>query len=75
MKSENVVRECIKKIKGDFFRQEDHLISDGWLSSFDLIELIASLEESFDISISLDELTPDQFESVNRICEIVKKYI
>lgn len=71
MNKEEIVRKCIREIKGESFQQEDNLISDGWLSSFELIELIARLEKAIGCKICLQNLSPDSFDSVAAISEII----
>lgn len=65
------IRECIKKVKGEYFFCENDLISSGFLSSFDLIDLIAKLEEVFQIEIPLYKIIPENLDSVDAIEELI----
>ena len=49
------------------------LIDDGLLSSLDVIQLIVALNDEFDISIPATEIIPDNFNSVDAICAMVKR--
>ena len=49
------------------------LIDDGLLSSLDVIQLIGALNDEFDISIPATEIIPDNFNSVDAICAMVKR--
>ena len=49
------------------------LIDDGLLSSLDVIQLIGALNDEFDISIPATESIPDNFNSVDAICAMVKR--
>ena len=49
------------------------LIDDGLLSSLDIIQLIGALNDEFDISIPATEIIPDNFNSVDAICAMVKR--
>lgn len=49
------------------------LIDDGLLSSLDVIQLIGALNDEFDISIPATEIVPDNFNSVDAICAMVKR--
>ncbi len=53
--------------------EEDHLIFDGILSSLDLIQFISELEERFDIKIPVEEVIPDNFDTVASIIQMVEK--
>lgn len=55
------------------YEKEEHLISDGILASFDLVSLVAALNEEFDIEISITDLIPENFESVTAILNLVKR--
>ena len=49
------------------------LIDDGLLSSLDVIQLIGALNDEFDISIPATEIIPDNFNSEDAICAMVKR--
>ena len=49
------------------------LIDDGLLSSLDVIQLIGALNDEFDVSIPATEIIPDNFNSVDAICAMVKQ--
>ena len=49
------------------------LIDDGLLSSLDVIQLIGALNDEFDVSIPATEIIPDNFNSVDAICAMVKR--
>ncbi len=70
---EEGVKRAIRKIKGEGFDYERDLITGGYISSFDLIFLFAELEEEFKITIPLDEIRPENFNSVDEICEMLEK--
>ncbi len=67
------IKKVIKKIKGEGFDYEKDFITGGYISSFDLIFLISELEKEFFITIPLDEIEPQNFNSVDEICEMLKK--
>lgn len=51
------------------------LISGGIVDSFSMVSLKRFLENKYDISIPDDKATPEAFDSVNKICSLVKEYI
>jgi len=51
------------------------LISGGIVDSFSMVSLKRFLENKYEISIPDDKATPEAFDSVNKICALVKEYI
>jgi len=51
------------------------LISGGIVDSFSMVSLKRFLENKYDISIPDDEATPEAFDNVNSITELVKRFI
>ena len=49
------------------FEREKELIDDGLLESFDVITLIAEIEEQFGIEIPAEEIVPENFNSAEGI--------
>ena len=54
------------------FESEEGLISDGLLESFDLIQLIAVLENEFGIEIGNRYVTVENFDSLDKIISLVE---
>ena len=55
------------------FETEDSLIDSRVLDSFDIVSLVGELTERFDIEIGPEELTPENFNSIDAIVELVGK--
>ncbi len=51
------------------------LITGGIVDSFSMVSLKRFLENKYEISIPDDKATPEAFDSVNKICTLVKEYI
>lgn len=51
------------------------IIEGGYIDSFELMSLIASLNEKFDIEISVEELIPENFNSVDAISKMVERLV
>lgn len=68
---ENVI-EILKSVKPtkDFTGVED-IIEGGYLDSFELMALIAALSDAFEIEIGVDEIVPENFNSVEAIVAMV----
>lgn len=54
------------------FENETALITNGILESFDIVSLVAELSDEFDITIRPKDLVPDNFNSLDAICELVE---
>jgi acyl carrier protein len=51
------------------------LISGGIVDSFSMVSLKRFLENKYSISIPDDKATPEAFDSVNKICALVREYV
>ena len=51
------------------------IIEGGYLDSFELITLITSLGEKFNIDVTIDDIVPDNFNSVEDITNMVELLI
>ncbi len=50
------------------------LISSGIVDSFSMVSLKVFLEKKCKVSLPDKEATPEAFDSVNKICELVRKF-
>ena len=64
-----------EKLNLDVASAETDLIEAGLLDSLALVELLAQLEESFDVSISTDDLEPEHFRSITSIALFVMQRV
>ena len=55
------------------FENERKLIADGILESFDIMSLVAELEDEFDIKIKPKDLVAENFNSAEAIVEMLHK--
>ena len=51
------------------------LISGGIVDSFSMVSLKRFLENKYNISIPDDKATPEAFDTVNKICALVKEFV
>jgi acyl carrier protein len=51
------------------------LISSGYVDSFSMVSLLVFLENKFKIKIPPAKASPEVFDSVNKIAELVNQYI
>lgn len=51
------------------------LISGGIVDSFSMVSLKRFLENKYKISLPDDKATPEAFDTVNNICELVNEFL
>ena len=83
--SESNSRERIQKLVIDFIKEnfvfddnvtigiEESLLGSGTVDSTGILELIAFVEEAFNLQLDDSELIADNFDSVGRIVEFVSR--
>ncbi|MBQ9436800.1 MAG: acyl carrier protein [Lachnospiraceae bacterium] len=55
------------------FASEQKLVDGKILDSFDIVSLIAELNDAFDIVVPPEEIIPDNFNSAERIWAMVQR--
>lgn len=55
------------------FVNETELVSRGLLDSLAVIGIIAELEQMFDISVTMEYIQPDNFESIEAMWNMVQE--
>ena len=64
--------EILSELRPDVdFENETALITDGVLDSFDIVALVAELNDAFDIEIKPNNLIPENFNSVNAMMALI----
>ena len=68
------VIEVLQDIKDDVdYETCTTLIDDHIFDSFDILQLISALNDTFDISIPASEIVPENFNSAKALWEMVQK--
>ena len=55
------------------FENEDSLIDDGLLDSFDIVYLISQIRENFDVKVGAQYIVPENFNSAEAMWELITK--
>lgn len=64
----------LKDIDPDIdYEQEEHLIDDGILDSMEVLELVSTLEDEFDIEVTPTELVPANFNSAKSMWDMIER--
>lgn len=70
------ILEILKSIRSDVdFEKEDKLIDNGILDSFDIVSVVGELCDEFDITVTTDDLDPENFNSAKAIYELVERIL
>ena len=66
--------ELLREVKEDVdFENEEALIDDHILDSFDILQIISTLNDEYDISIPATEIIPKNFNSAKAMLEMVER--
>lgn len=69
------IYENLHEVKDDVdFESLDNFLETEALDSIDIMTLVELLEDNFDIEIGGRDIIPENFENVDAISELVKKY-
>lgn len=75
------MKEKIVEILGEINEEilhvgvEDDLLSSDLIDSFDIVNIVAELEEVFDIEINGDEIVEENFSTISKIAGLVEHII
>jgi acyl carrier protein len=70
------ILEILSEIRPDIdFKEENRLIDEGYLDSFDIVSIISELNDEFNITIRVTELKPENFNSVDVIVDLVNRLL
>ena len=62
----------LEEIRPDVdFRNITTLVTDGFIDSFDIVSIIASIEDEFAVEIPVDSMVAENFESAATIMNFV----
>ncbi|MBE6991444.1 MAG: acyl carrier protein [Ruminococcaceae bacterium] len=62
----------LKDIKPEVdFETATTLIDDNILDSFDIVTVVVELNDAFDIEVSVDDLVPENLNSVDAMIELI----
>ena len=70
----NEVLAILQQIRPDVdFVNEKKLIDDSILDSFDIIQIVTEFNEAFDVEIAVEDLEPDNFNTVEAMWDLIQK--
>lgn len=78
---EEMKKAILNYIVDEYLEEDDDeinadtpLISGGIVDSFSMVSLKRFLENKYQIQIPDEKATPEAFDTVNRICTVIKEY-
>jgi acyl carrier protein len=80
--SDDIKKMIIEYVKKEYLdedsdmevKEDTKLISSGIVDSFSMVSLKTYLEKKFSIKLPDEDATPEAFDSVNNIIELIKKF-
>lgn len=54
------------------FERETSLIDDGLLESLDIVSIVTGIMDEFDVEINVDDLLPENFNSLDAMCSLIE---
>lgn len=67
-----IIREINNKVPEGI---DIDLLSNGYLDSFSLANLVVELEEAFAIEISGEDIVPENFRTIEKIADMIDSYL
>ncbi len=66
--------EILQDLHSDVdFETEEHLVDDKILDSFDIVSLIAEINENFDIAVTAKDILPENFNSARALYALIQR--
>lgn len=64
--------EILKGIRPDIDIEATNFIEDGMLDSFDIVTLVSELIDAFSIELSVEDVLPENFDSVEAMIKLIQ---
>lgn len=73
MNDKKELLEILQNLHSDVdFETENKLVDEGILDSFDIVSSVSDIADTYDVTISADEMTPNNFNSVDALYTLIK---
>ena len=70
------ILEILKSIRSDIdFEKEENLVDDGIIDSFDVVSIVGELCDIYDISITAEDIEPENFNSAAAMLKLVERLL
>ena len=66
----------LKEIKPEVeFEGNEHLIDNEEIDSLSIVEIVAAIDDKFDVEIGVTDIVPENFNSVEAIWNLIQKLL
>ena len=65
--------EILKGIRPDIDVNNKRLVDDEVLDSFDIVTLVSEIIDSFGVELSVEDIVPENFNSVEAMLNLIEK--
>ena len=65
--------EILKDIRPDIDVNNTNLVDDGVLDSFDIVTLVSEIIDAFGVELSVEDIVPENFNSVEAMLNLIEK--
>ena len=66
--------DILGQIRSDIdYESEKALVDDGILDSFDIVSIVSEISMEYDIDISIDDMTAENFNSAEAMLEMIAR--
>jgi len=66
--------EILSSIRSDVdFANEERLVDDGIIDSFDVVAIVGELCDAYDIIITVDQMEPENFNSAKAMLALIEQ--
>jgi len=66
--------EILKRVRPNVdYENEKNLVDDGLLDSFDIVGIVNELIAEYDVEITIDDISPENFNSVEAIAAMIER--
>ena len=67
--------EILEDVRPDVdFENEDQLVDGNIIDSFDIITIVGEIKDTFGINITVTDIVPENFNSVEKMIELIGRY-
>ena len=64
--------EILKEIRPNINIDSTSLVDDGELDSFDIVTLVSEIIDAFNVELNVDDIVPDNFNSVEAMLRLIE---
>lgn len=67
------LEEILKELRPDIDLNGENFVDDGILDSFDIVTLVGEIADAFGVEIAVEDIVPENFNSVDAMMTLINK--